>query len=77
MKSANDIAANAIARAQVAAAATNPETALLRGFEGGKRFERERIANMIENMEDGSITTKAVRSYIAARIRESGDQAEG
>jgi hypothetical protein len=31
--------------------------------------ERERIAKFIETMEDGPLTTKAVKSYIADAIR--------
>lgn len=33
-------------------------------------MERERIAKFVESMDDGPITTKAVKSYIAAAIRD-------
>lgn len=32
-------------------------------------IERERIATFIEGMDDGPLTTKAVKSYIAAEVR--------
>lgn len=69
MKSAEDITANALARASLRAAANNPEKAFHRGFDGGKKFEREAIAVAIENMDEGPLITKAVKAYIAAEIR--------
>ncbi len=36
------------------------------------KAERERIAVFVEQMDDGPITTKAVKSYIASAIRANG-----
>lgn len=70
MKSAEDIAANALARAQIAAAGSNPETMFNRGFEAGKNFECESIAMMIDKMDEGPLITKGVKAYIAREIRD-------
>lgn len=35
-------------------------------------MERQRIAKFVEDMDDGPITTKAVKAYIAAAIRACG-----
>lgn len=43
-----------------------------RAIEIAVAAERERIAAFVESMDDGPITTKAVKSYIAAEIRTRG-----
>lgn len=48
------------------------DVAFRSAWEAATAAERERMATFIENMDDGPITTKAVKSYIAAEIRARG-----
>ena len=40
-----------------------------KAIERAVAYERESIALMIEKLDDGPLTTKAVKAYIAATIR--------